>query len=120
MYQKPILLVGGLFYKIGLGSYTIVGGVSSFHLSQALEKTRESCASLERKTARLLKRMLALVEESEPLELLNFDKEKDCILLLSLNELNNRVPSQSCPVCTYGVVSSGTLESPSSSVGVVS
>ena len=57
------------------------------------------------------------MKESEPLELLS---SNDCIPLLSLKELNNRVPSQSCPVRMYGVVSPRSLESPSSSVGVES
>ena len=120
MYQKPLLSDGRLFYKVGPGSYTVVGGVSSFDLSQALARTLESFASLERKTAGLLKRMLAPVKESEPLELLSSDDDDDCIPLLSLNESHNRVPSQSCPIRMYGDVSPGTLDSPSSSIGVES
>ena len=80
----------------------------------------ESCASLKQKTARLLKQMLAPVKESEPLELLSSNDEDDYIPLLSLKELNNRVPSQSCPIRMYGVVSPRTLESPSSYVAVES
>ena len=89
MYQKPVLSDGGSFYKVGSGSFTMVGGVSSFDLSQASTKTPKSCASLERKTTRLLKQMLALVKESEPLELLSSNDDDDCIPLLSLKELNN-------------------------------
>ena len=93
VYQKPVLSDGRLFYKVGPVSYTVIGGFSSFDLSQASTKMPESCASLERKTAGLLKQMLALVKESELLELLSFDNEDDCIPFLSLKELNNRVPS---------------------------
>ena len=93
MYQKLVLSDGGLFYKVGPGSYMIVGGVSSFDLFQASTKMPESCASLERKTAGLLKQMLTPVKESEPLELLSSTDEDDCIPLLLLKELNNRVPS---------------------------
>ena len=120
VYQKPLLSDGRSFYKVGPGSYMVVGGVSSFDLSQASAKTPESCASLERKTAGLLKRMLAPVKESEPLELLSSNNESDYIPLLSLKELNNRVPSQSYFIRMYGIVSPGTLDLPSSSVGVES
>ena len=93
VYQKPLFSDGRSFYKIGPNSYTVVGGILSFDLFQASAKTPESCASLERKNAGLLKQMLAPVKESKPLELLSYDDEDDCIPLLSLKELNNRVPS---------------------------
>ena len=67
----------------------------------------ESCASLERKTAGLLKQVLALVKEPEPLELLSFDNKDDCIPLLLLKELNNRVPSQSYFVRSMGLYHQG-------------
>ena len=50
VYQKPLLSDGRLFYRVGRGSYSVVGGVSSFDLSQASARTPESFASLEKKT----------------------------------------------------------------------
>ena len=119
VYQKLVLSNRWLFYKVGPGSYMIVGGVSSFDMSQASTKTPESYVSLGQEIVGVLWQMLAPVKESEPLELLSFDKDKDCIPLSSLNEFNNLAPSHSRHVRTYGVASSRSMESPCSSVGVV-
>ena len=75
VYQKPIKLEGGPIYNVDASSYTIIGGVSSFDMSQASTLMPESGASLERKTTRVLRRMLPPVKESEPLEFLSSDDD---------------------------------------------
>jgi hypothetical protein len=49
IYQKPYITKNGSYYIVTLGSYNIIGGVTSFNMSQASILMPRSAASFERR-----------------------------------------------------------------------
>jgi hypothetical protein len=49
IYQKPCITENGSYYRVTPGSYNIIGGMTSFNMSQASTRTPRSAASFERR-----------------------------------------------------------------------